>query len=131
MFLYKFITCTQGKKFVYQKRIICCSLSHHVEEIIHLHSICSVKNRIIHSNIENDMHRYTTYRKKLLQRRILFNQFLPLDQLYQELQRKQLTKGGYNSLKKNFILLTKVKSHACHACFFPVNIQCTKGVLLV
>lgn len=77
------------------------------------------------------MHCYTTYRKKLLQRRILFDQFLPLDQLYQELQRKQLTKGGYNSLKKNFILLTKVKSHACHACFFPVNIQCTKGVLLV
>ena len=77
------------------------------------------------------MHCYTTYRKKLLQRRILFTQFLPLDQLYQELQRKQLTKGGYNSLKKTFILLTKVKSHAYHACFFPVNIQCTKGVLLV
>ena len=36
----------------------------------------------------------------MLQRRILFNQFLPLDQLYQELQRKQLTKGGYNSLKQ-------------------------------
>lgn len=78
------------------------------------------------------MHRYTTYRKKLLQRRILFNQFLPLDQLYQELQRKQLTKGGYNSLKKNFILLTKVKSHACHACFFSskhsVHQRCFTGI---
>ena len=77
------------------------------------------------------MHCYTTYRKKLLQKRILFNQFLPLDQLYQELQRKQLTKGGYNSLKKlHFVDKGKI---TCLSCLFfsskhSVHQKCFTGI---